>query len=177
VQFHFIPAYVVDHGRVKMKGNGVTLHACCLRPESHGDIRLASKNFADPPHIDPNYLASRNDLNVLIAGIRKAREILAASPFRPYLGHERFPGASARSDAELEAFIRTSAETEYHPVGTCRMGNDPLAVVDERLRVRGIACLRVADCSIMPTLVSGNTNAPAIMIGEKAAAMIAEDHA
>jgi choline dehydrogenase-like flavoprotein len=177
VQFHFIPAYVVDHGRVKMKGNGVTLHACCLRPESRGEIRLASKNFIDPPHIDPNYLASRNDLNVLIAGIHKAREILAASPFRPYLGAERFPGAAARSDAELETFIRVSAETEYHPVGTCRMGSDPLAVVDERLRVRGIGNLRVADCSIMPTLVSGNTNAPAIMIGEKAAAMIAEDHA
>jgi choline dehydrogenase len=175
VQFHFIPAYVVDHGRVKMKGDGVTLHACCLRPESRGEIRLASKNFADPPHIDPNYLAARNDLTVLIAGLRKAREILAASPFRPYLGVERFPGAAARSDVELEAFIRANAETEYHPVGTCRMGNDALAVVDERLRVRGIDNLRVADCSIMPTLVSGNTNAPAIMIGEKAAAMLVDD--
>ncbi len=175
VQFHFIPAYVVDHGRVKLKGDGVTLHACCLRPESRGEIRLASKHWADPPHIDPNYLASRRDLDVLIAGIRKGREILAAPAFRPYLGPERFPGAGLQTDAELETFIRTSAETEYHPVGTCRMGGDALAVVDERLRVRGVAGLRVVDCSIMPTLISGNTNAPAIMIGEKGAAMIAED--
>jgi choline dehydrogenase len=175
VQFHFIPAYVVDHGRVKMKGNGVTLHACCLRPESRGEIRLVSKHFADPPHIDPNYLAARRDLDVLIAGLRKSREILAAAPFRLQLGVERYPGAGHRSDGELESFIRTSAETEYHPVGTCKMGSDPLAVVDETLQVRGIDALRVVDCSIMPTLVSGNTNAPAIMIGEKAAAMIIEN--
>jgi choline dehydrogenase len=177
VQFHFIPAYVVDHARVKMEGNGVTLHACCLRPESRGEIRLASRHWTDPPHIDPNYLASRNDLNVLLAGLRKGREILAAAPFRRYLGHERFPGFAAQSDAELETFIRTNAETEYHPVGTCRMGPDPRAVVDDRLRVRGVSGLRVVDCSIMPTLVSGNTNAPAIMVGEKGAAMIAEDAA
>lgn len=175
VQFHFIPAYVVDHARVKMTGNGMTLHACCLRPESRGEIRLASHNWSDPPHIDPNYLASRNDLAVLIAGLRKGREILAAAAFRRYLGHERFPGSAAQSDAELATFIRTSAETEYHPVGTCRMGTDALAVVDDRLRVSGVARLRVIDCSIMPTLVSGNTNAPAVMIGEKGAAMIAED--
>jgi choline dehydrogenase len=166
VQFHFIPAYVLDHARVKLAGNGVTLHACCLRPESRGEIRLASHNWSDPPHIDPNYLASRNDLAVLIAGLRKGREILAAAPFRRYLGDERFPGSAAQSNGELETFIRTSAET-----------SDPLAVVDDRLRVHGLAGLRVVDCSIMPTLVSGNTNAPAIMIGEKGAAMIAEDAA
>lgn len=175
VQFHFIPAYVIDHARVKVAGNGVTLHACCLRPESRGEIRLASHNWSDPPHIDPGYLGARTDLATLIAGLRKGREILAAAPFRKFLGHERFPGPAAQSDAELETFIRTSAETEYHPVGTCRMGSDPLAVVDQRLRVHGVSGLRVVDCSIMPTLVSGNTNAPAIMIGEKGAAMIAED--
>jgi choline dehydrogenase len=175
IQFHFIPAFVLDHGRQRMPGHGVTLHACCLRPESRGEIRLNSTNPFDPPAIDPNYLASGYDLKVLTAGIRRGREILAAKAFRPYLGAERFPGAAQHSDSQLEDFVRATAETEYHPVGTCKMGSDRLAVVDERLRVRGIAGLRVIDASIMPTIVSGNTNAPVIMIAEKAAAMVLED--
>jgi choline dehydrogenase len=176
-QFHFIPAFVVDHGRQRIPGHGVTLHACCLRPESRGEIRLHSSNPFDPPAIDPNYLASGYDLKVLIAGIRRGREILGAKAFRAYLGAERFPGAAQHSDSQLEDFVRAAAETEYHPVGTCKMGSDPLAVVDERLRVRGIAGLRVVDASIMPTVVSGNTNAPVIMIAEKAAAMVLQDAA
>jgi choline dehydrogenase len=175
IQFHFIPAFVFDHGRQLLQGHGVTLHACCLRPESRGEIRLNGTDPFEPPAIDPNYLASNYDLKVLIAGIRRGREILAAPAFRPYLGNERFPGAAQNSDAQLEDFVRGSAETEYHPVGTCKMGGDRLAVVDERLRVRGIAGLRVIDASIMPTLVSGNTNAPTIMIAEKGAAMVLED--
>jgi choline dehydrogenase-like flavoprotein len=177
IQFHFIPAQVIDHGRTRLDGHGVTLHACCLRPESRGEIRLASANPEDPPVIDPNYLASGYDLKVLMAGIRKGREILAAKAFKPYLGKERIPGAAQLSDAQLEDFIRATAETEYHPVGTCKMGSDAMAVVDERLRLRGIEGLRVVDASIMPTIVSGNTNAPVIMIAEKAAAMILEDAA
>jgi choline dehydrogenase-like flavoprotein len=175
IQFHFIPAQVVDHGRTILDGQGVTVHACCLRPESRGEIRLASSDPLAPPVIDPNYLASGYDLKILMDGIRQARAILAAPAFKPYLGMERLPGAARQSDAELEDFIRATAETEYHPVGTCKMGGDALAVVDERLRVRGIAGLRVIDASIMPTLVSGNTNAPTIMIAEKGAAMVLED--
>ena len=172
IQYHFIPAQVVDHARTKLDGYGVTLHACCLRPRSRGEIRLASADSLQKAVIDPNYLASDYDLRVLIDGIRRGRDILAAPAFRPWLGAERIPGAMVQSDAALEAFIRATAETEYHPVGTCKMGSDPMAVVDEQLRVRGLDGLRVIDASIMPTLVSGNTNAPTIMIAEKGAAMM-----
>jgi choline dehydrogenase len=172
IQYHFIPAQVVDHARTPMDGEGITLHACCLRPQSRGEIRLASTDPLQPPVMDPNYLAADYDLKILIAGIKQGREILAAAAFKPWLGEERLPGAASQSDAELEEFIRATAETEYHPVGTCKMGNDPMAVVDERLRVRGIERLRVIDASIMPALVSGNTNAPTIMIAEKAAEMM-----
>jgi choline dehydrogenase len=177
IQFHFIPAQVVNHGRTILDGHGVTIHACCLRPESRGEIRLASADPLAPPVIDPNYLASGYDLKILIDGIRRGREVLAAEAFKPYLGAERLPGPTQRSDAQLEEFIRATAETEYHPVGTCKMGSDAMAVADERLRLRGIDGLRVIDASIMPTLVSGNTNAPTIMIAEKGAAMILEDAA
>ena len=172
IQYHFIPAQVVNHARTRLDGDGVTLHACCLRPQSRGEIRLASTDPMQPPVIDPNYLAAPYDLKILIDSIRLGREILAAPAFKPWLGEERLPGAAQQSDAELEAFIRATAETEYHPVGTCKMGRDPMAVVDERLCVHGIDRLRVIDASIMPTLVSGNTNAPTIMIAEKGAAMM-----
>jgi len=172
IQFHFIPAQVVDHARTQLDGHGVTLHACCLRPESRGEIRLASADPLKPPVMDPNYLASDYDLKILIEGIRRGRDILAAPAFKPWLGEERLPGVAQRSDAELEAFVRATAETEYHPVSTCKMGNDPMAVVDDQLRVRGIQGLRVIDASIMPDVVSGNTNAPTIMIAEKGAEMV-----
>ena len=172
IQYHFIPAQVVDHARTIMDGDGVTLHACCLRPQSRGEICLASSDPLQPPIMDPNYLAAGYDLKILIDGLRKGREILAAPAFRPWLEEERIPGDAVQSDAELEDFIRASAETEYHPVGTCKMGSDAMAVVDESLRVRGIERLRVIDASIMPTVVSGNTNAPVIMIAEKAADMM-----
>ena len=172
VQLHFIPAYVLDHGRRKMHGHGMTLHVCYLRPASRGEIRVRSADPADPPLIDPRYLSVASDLTPLIAGIRRARDIYAQAPFRRYLGAEAFPGRGTQSDAELGAFIRSAAETEYHPIGTCRMGVDAQAVVDPELRVRGVDALRVVDASIMPTLVSGNTNAPTIMIAEKAADMV-----
>ncbi|MGA3310224.1 MAG: choline dehydrogenase [Xanthobacteraceae bacterium] len=172
IEYHFLPAQVVNHGRTRIDGHGVTLHACCLRPESRGEIRLGSNDPLQPAVIDPNYLASDYDLKILIDGIRRGREILAAPAFRPWLGEERLPGAARQSNADIEAFIRATAETEYHPVGTCKMGNDPMAVVDDQLRVRGIERLRVIDASIMPILVSGNTNAPTIMIAEKGAEMV-----
>ncbi len=172
IQYHFIPAQVVDHARTQLDGHGITLHACCLRPESHGEIRLGSADPLQPPVIDPHYLASDADRDVLIEGIRRGREILATPAFKPWLGEERLPGKTRQSDTELDAFIRATAETEYHPVGTCKMGTDSLAVVDEKLRVLGIERLRVVDASIMPRIVSGNTNAPTIMIAEKAAEML-----
>jgi choline dehydrogenase-like flavoprotein len=172
VQYHFIPAQVVNHARTPMDGDGVTLHACCLRPQSRGEIRLASSDPLLPPVMDPNYLAAGYDLKILIEGLRKGREILAAPAFKPWLEEERLPGSALQSAAELEDFIRATAETEYHPVGTCKMGSDAMAVVDESLRVRGVDRLRVIDASIMPSIVSGNTNAPVIMIAEKGAAMM-----
>ena len=172
LQYHFIPAQVVNHARTPMDGDGVTVHACCLRPQSRGEIRLASTDPLQPPVMDPNYLAADYDLKVLIAGLRQGRDILAAQAFKPWLGEERLPGPAVQSNAELEDFIRATAETEYHPVGTCKMGCDPMAVVDEKLRVRGIERLRVIDASIMPAIVSGNTNAPVIMIAEKGAEMM-----
>jgi choline dehydrogenase len=172
LQYHFIPAQVVNHARTPMDGDGVTVHACCLRPQSRGEIRLASTDPLQPPVMDPNYLAADYDLKVLIAALRQGRDILAAQAFKPWLGEERLPGPAVQSNAELEDFIRATAETEYHPVGTCKMGSDPMAVVDEKLRVRGIERLRVIDASIMPAIVSGNTNAPVIMIAEKGAEMM-----
>jgi choline dehydrogenase len=172
IQYHFLPLQIVDHARTMLDGHGVTLHASGLRPRSRGEIRLASADPSQPPVIDPNYLSVNYDLEVLIEGIRLGREIFAAPAFKPWLTEERLPGAALRSDAELESFIRANGETEYHPVGTCKMGSDPMAVVDDRLRVRGLERLRVIDASIMPTLISGNTNAPTIMIAEKGAAMM-----
>ncbi len=172
IQYHFIPAQVIDHARKQLDGHGITLHACCLRPQSRGEIRLASRDPLQPAVIDPNYLASDYDRKILIDSIRRGREILASPAFKPFLGEERFPGAAQQSDAELTEFVRATAETEYHPVGTCKMGGDPMAVVDDKLRVRGIDRLRVIDASIMPSVVSGNTNAPVIMIAEKGAEMM-----
>jgi choline dehydrogenase len=172
IQFHFIPAQVFDHARTTLDGFGVTLHSCVLRPQSRGEVRLASSDPLAAPAINPNYLASSYDLKILIDGIRRGRDILAAPAFKPWLKEERIPGPALQSDTELEQFVRATAETEYHPVGTCKMGGDAMAVVDERLRVRGIDGLRVIDASIMPTLVSGNTNAPTIMIAEKGSQMM-----
>jgi choline dehydrogenase len=174
IQLHFIPAFVIDHGRTRLKENGFTLHVCQLRPESRGTIRLKSADPLAHPAIDANYLSRQRDLDVLVEGTRMAREIFAQKAFDPYRGEEREPGRSRSSKADVEAWIRQRSETIYHPVGTCKMGpaNDAAAVVDSQLRVRGVACLRVVDASVMPTLIGGNTNAPTIMIAEKAADMM-----
>ena len=174
LQFHFVPALLDDHGRHRLDGFGYTLHACALRPKSRGAIRLRSADPCAAPAIHANYLsdADGHDLGMMIEGARLSREILAQQPFAAYRGDEIFPGADAQSDADLVAFIRRRAETIYHPVGSCRMGNDQTAVVDSELRVRGVEGLRVVDASIMPALIGGNTNAPTTMIAERAAELM-----
>jgi choline dehydrogenase len=152
--------------------HGLTLTSYVNRPLSRGEVRLASRDPLDRPIIDPDYLSARADLTRAIAGVRWNLKILYARAFDEMRGEEIAPGASLRSEADIESFVRRTASTTWHPVGTCKMGNDETAVVDARLRVRGLEALRVVDASIMPTIVSGNTNAPAIMIAEKAADLI-----
>ena len=154
---------------------GFTSSVCQLRPESRGTVTIKSPDPAMAPAMRPNYLDTQTDRQTVIDGLKLAREIAAQPSITPYIAEEFLPGQDVQSDAELLDYIRQYGSTIFHPVGTCKMGSDPQAVVDERLRVHGIERLRVADCSIMPTLISGNTNAPAIMIGEKIAAMIRED--
>lgn len=176
VQLHFLPAYVVwpDEARqaAKIKGHGITLLACGVRPRSIGEMKLASAEPTAMPLVDPNYFADPHDWNVALDSFRRMREILAAPALRRHLAQEQMPGAAVQSDDDLRAYIRKWGKTDYHPVGTCRMGHDDMAVVDPQLRVHGIDALRVIDSSIMPRLISGNTQAPSMMIGEKGADMI-----
>ncbi|MDG4596027.1 MAG: choline dehydrogenase [Candidatus Contendobacter sp.] len=172
LQYHLTATILDDHGRRLWHGYGYSLHVCDLRPRSRGHLSLKSADPSAPPLLQPNYLDHPDDLETLLAGVKTCRRILAAPAFDGYRGEELFPGAAAQSDDELREFIRRRAETIYHPVGTCKMGADPMAVVDDQLRVHGLMGLRVADASIMPTLVGGNTNAPTIVIGEKASDMI-----
>jgi len=175
LQLHFGPAYFMEHGFVRPEGCGFTLGPTLVAPRSRGRVTLASSDPTAAPLIDPNYVEDPRDLAVLVQGLLLARRLVAAGPFDPYRGPEIWPGPDVRSDAALADFARLRAETLYHPVGTCRMGHDRLAVVDARLRVRGVTGLRVADASVMPVIVRGNTNAPTIMIAEKAADLIRED--
>jgi choline dehydrogenase len=171
----FAPAYFMEHGAANPPGHGFTVGAVLLRPESRGWLGLRSRDPAAAPVIRPNYLSAPADLAALIAGVRSVRRLVAADAFAPYRGEEVWPGAHRVDDGALGDFIREKCESLYHPVGTCKMGSDPMAVIDERLRVRGLEGLRVADASIMPTIVGGHTHAAAVMIGEKAAEMIAAD--
>ncbi len=174
IQFHFVPAMLDDHGRHRLEGDGYTLHACFLRPRSRGRITLTSARPDDKPRIEANYLSDAEgfDLKMMIECAKVSREILAQPAFDAYRGTPIFPARDDLDDAGLAAFIRAKAESVYHPVGTCRMGDDDAAVVDPQLRVRGVAGLRVVDASVMPTLPGGNTNAPTIMIAERAADLI-----
>ncbi|MEM1088831.1 MAG: choline dehydrogenase [Pseudomonadota bacterium] len=172
LQFHFVPAMLDDHGRNRLAGAGFTLHCCALRPDSRGSIEIVSQDPKKYPAIKANYLSAPQDMDLMIEGIRLSRKILGAKAFDEYRAEEIFPGADATSRSDLEAFVRRKAETIYHPVGTCKMGSDDMAVVDSELRVHGIEGLRVIDASVMPTLVSGNTNAPTVMIAERASALI-----
>jgi choline dehydrogenase len=173
IQFHIIPGRKSHRGRMVEYGHGVSLHTCVLRPESRGSVTRRSATGA--PDIDLGLLTAESDLIRLTRGLRLARAILQQDPMARHGLTEIIPGAAVQSDAALQEFIRANARTVYHPVGTCAMGRGPQAVVDARLRVHGLRGLRVVDASIMPSIVSGNTNAPAIMIAEKAADMILED--
>ncbi|MGA9575689.1 MAG: choline dehydrogenase [Lysobacterales bacterium] len=169
LQFHFVPAMLDDHGRHILPGRGMTIHACPLRPFSRGEIRLKSADPRHAPAMQPNYLQDPRDLELMLEGARVAREIFMQPVFDPIRDGFIFPEESVHSRDDRIDFIRRKAETVYHPVGTCKMGTDAMSVVDPELRVHGLENLRIADASIMPELVSGNTNAPAIMIGEKCA--------
>ncbi|MCU0729932.1 MAG: GMC oxidoreductase, partial [Sphingopyxis sp.] len=166
--YHFVPAMLEDHGRTKVKGHGFSCHACVLRPESRGTVRLGSDDAGAPPVIDPGFLTDDRDMAVLRAGVRMMHRILTAPPLSDFGLTDRYP-VDITDDAALDELIRNRADTVYHPVGTCRMGSDADAVVDPTLKARSVDGLWIADASIMPRLVSGNTNAPSIMIGERAA--------
>lgn len=175
IQLHFSPAsYSPARGRLE-RAPGMTLGVYPLRPESRGSVHVGSAEPTAPPVIEPRFLDDASDCARLIQGARLARQIVARPAFDPYRSYELSPGDEVQSDDELLAFARAHGDTSYHPVGTCRMGSDAMAVVDHRLRVRGVERLRVIDGSVMPTLVSGNTNAAVLMIAEKGAAMVLQD--
>ncbi|MGO4391311.1 GMC family oxidoreductase [Variovorax sp. M-6] len=172
LQVVFVVAKIMDHGRKILFGNGYSVHAGMLRPKSRGSVSIASADPMAPPLIDTNFLSEQCDVDCLVRGFKRVREIMRQPALARFGGLESKSSAWARTDAEIEKLIRAHADCAYHPVGTCRMGNGPNDVVDAQLRVRGIAGLRVVDASVMPDIVSGNTNAPTIMIAEKAADMI-----
>jgi choline dehydrogenase len=174
IQLHFVPAQLDDHGRNRLPGDGYTIHACLLRPRSRGRIELASASAGDKPRIIANYLGDPGgaDLRGMLECARLSREILLQPAFAPYRGRAVIPERDDLDDAALVDFIRARAESVYHPVGTCRMGSDDTSVVDPLLRVRGVDGLRVVDASVMPRIPGGNTNAPVIMIAERAAAFM-----
>ncbi len=170
LQLHFVVGIVDDHMRKMHVGHGFSCHVCVLRPFSRGSVGLNSDKASPPPRIDPAYLSDERDLTLLMKGARQMESIMTAQPLEPWRSKRLYPHNG--SDQELEADIRTRADTIYHPVGTCKMGSDDMAVVDTEARVHGVEGLRVVDASVMPTLIGGNTNAPTIMIAEKIAAGI-----
>ena len=172
LQLHFVVAKLVDHGRKTVFGYGYSGHVCLLRPLSRGNLTLASSDPMAAPRIDPNFLGERDDVDRLVQGFKVLRTILSQAPLARRGGREVDVLAAAQTDAQIEQFLRTYADTVYHPVGSCRMGNTAMDVVDAQLRVHGMQGLRVVDASIMPQVVSGNTNAPTVMIAEKAVDMI-----
>ena len=174
LQYHFLPSQVIDHGRKPVECEAFQVHAGTMRETSRGWIRIRSDDPHKHPEIQPNYLSTEQDRKEMRDAVKLTREIFAQKGFDPYRGEEIQPGPHVRTDAEIDAFIRAKADSAYHPCGTCKMGdvNDRDAVVDPKARVRGIDNLRIVDASIMPSVVSGNLNAPTIMIAEKCADMI-----
>ncbi len=172
IQLHFIPALVIDHGREKVWGHGLGCHSCLLRPKSRGEVTLTSSDPFQNPSIDPKFLTHPDDMRVMIDGYKKTMEIMRTEPMNSYIKNHDFRPIDINDEADIEKAIRQKADTIYHPVGTCKMGVDEMSVVDSKLKVKGIKNLRVVDASIMPTLIGGNTNAPSIMIGEKASDLI-----
>ena len=172
LQMHLFNAPFSDHGRKQLRMHAFGLHMCALRPESRGFVALKSADANDAALIQPNYLSAPNDLRTLREAVKIARRVVAQPAFDAYRGEELSPGKQVTTDEEIDDFIRRTAITIYHPVGTAKMGSDDQAVVDAALRVKGVQSLRVVDASVMPTLVGGNTNAPTIMIAEKASDLI-----
>ena len=172
LQLHFLPGAGLEPGVPPLAGAGCTLNSCYLRPRSRGSVTLRDADPATPPHIDPNFWAEPHDFEMSLRGFELAREVMSQPAFRRYVRREHLPGPGTKTREEIAAHARRFGKTDYHPVGTCKMGVDEMAVVDPSLRVRGITGLRVADSSIMPRLVSSNTNAPSIMIGEKASDLV-----
>jgi choline dehydrogenase len=177
LQFHFAPAFFMDHGFQNPDGHGITFAPTLLAPKSRGRIELRSLDPLVGPAIHANYLEDEADLRTLVEGVKLARRLARTEALSTYRGAEVWPGEGARSDEEISEHVRRNVQTLYHPVGTCKMGpaSDAAAVVDARLRVRGVEGLRVVDASVMPEIIAGNTNAPTIMIAEKAAALILAD--
>jgi choline dehydrogenase len=174
LQFHFGPVYYLNHGFERPEGHGFSIGPTLLRPKSRGWIKLQTADPFAPPAIQPNYLSDDSEVCMLVEGIRLARRLAQTKAFAAYCGDEFCPGRAVQEEVALAEYVRKRAETVYHPVGTCKMGDDDMAVVDDRLQVHGIQGLRVADASIMPTLIGGNTNATTIMIAEKAADLLRE---
>ena len=174
IQLHLCIGILESHGRRLHAARGFSTHVCVLRPKSVGQVTLASRDPMAPPLIDPAYYADLADLDTMLKGFKIIRGIAESPPLDSFRGKELFT-AGVRSDDEIRGVLRERSDTIYHPVGTCRMGVDDMAVVDPSLRVRGILGLRVVDASIMPTLIGGNTNAPTIMIGERASDLIRSD--
>ena len=172
VQWHFLIAMVDQHGRRRHLGHGFSMHACVLRPRSRGTVRLASPDAQAAPLIDPGFLSHPDDLQTLLRAYRATAALLRTQALAPHAGRPLHPEPALGDDAAIERFMRERADTIYHPVGTCRMGSDDDAVLDPQLRVRGVRGLHVIDASVMPTLVGGNTNAPTLMIAEKAADLL-----
>ena len=175
IQFHFGSLSADMAGGEPHPWPGCTLSVCQLRPEWRGVVEIKSTDPMEAPSMRPNYLSAETDRLCAVAAIRYARKLASTEALKPYLVSEYKPGASVASDEEILDFAREYGATIFHPVGTCKMGSDPMAVTDTRLRVHGVQGLRIVDCSIMPTLTSGNTHAPAVMIAEKASDMILED--
>jgi choline dehydrogenase len=175
VQFHFIRFSADGPGGKLHDFSGVTVSVCQLRPESRGSIHIRSADAQTPPAIQPNYLDTRGDRDTIVAALQLARKIVQIPAMKSYVRREVLPGADVNTDEEMLEYAREQGSTIFHPTSTCRMGQDDMAVVDERLRVRGLQSLRVADASVMPTVVSGNTNAACVMIGEKASDMLLQD--
>jgi choline dehydrogenase len=167
-----VPVDAVEHGLVRLEGHNFTIGLTRLRPQSRGSIILCSPDALEPPAIQPRYLSDESDLQALVEGITLCRKVAQAKAFDPFRGEERYPGPQVQGEAAIADYVRDVALTGDHAAGTCKMGSDGLAVVDAGLRVHGLEALRVVDASIMPTIVSGNTNAPTIMIAEKAADLI-----
>jgi choline dehydrogenase len=176
LQFTFIPVWALDHGLTRLKGHGFILVTLLLCPQSRGSVNLRSSDPLDAPRIQPNYLTHEDDRAALLRGMHLVRQITATPPLAKLRRAERYPGLEVQNDEDLLAWTRGYAQNGDHPVGTVKMGHDPMAVVDERLRVHGLQGVRVVDASIMPTIPRGNTNVPTIMIAERAADFIKEDH-